>query len=137
MKTGKRGRPVGATTRRLTKIEMETFIKESVKRIMGEHLSWTEYTRWCMRNSFSEVRCNEYWKKSWESIREKYEVEKDKQVTKHLHKLWELYDTAIRNNDLTNARQCLNDIAKLMGLNEAEKINLHQTGEINFKFGDE
>jgi len=137
MEPKRKGRPKGSTNRRFNKVEMEAFIRESVKKIMGEHLSWTEYQNWCKRQSFGEHRCNEYWKISWTSIREKYEVEKDKQISKHLHKYWELYDSAVKKDDITNARQVLNDIAKLMGLNEAERINLHQTGEINFKFGDE
>ena len=104
---------------------------------MSEHLSYNEYKNWCRKNDLSPSRANEYWKRSWETIREKYELDRNKQITKHLKKYWDLYDTSIQKGDITNARQTLDAIAKLMGLNEPDKLDMNATGEINFKFGDE
>ena len=133
----KPGRPKGSLNKKMTKTEVESWIKLSVKKIMSEHMSWTEYKNWCAKNDLSPSRANEYWKRSWESIQEKYEIDRSKQVTKHLKKYWDLFDTAVEKGDITNARQTLDAIAKLMGLNEPDKLDMNASGEINFKFGDE
>jgi hypothetical protein len=136
-KKRKPGRPKGSLNKKMSASEVENFIKLSIKKIMGDHLSWKEYVAWCYKNDLSTARANEYWKRSWETIREKYDLDKEKQISKHLLKYWQVYDDAIFKGDLTNARQSLDAIAKLMGLNEPEKMDLNTSGEINFKFGDE
>ena len=141
MDTNKRrpGRPRGSTgiNKKLTKAETESWIKNSIKKIMSEHMSWKQYQDYCYKNGLSPSRANEYWKRCWETIREKYELDKSKQISKHLLKYWELYDEAVNKGDLSNARQTLDAIAKLMGLNEPDKIDMNTKGEITFKFGDE
>ena len=134
-----RGRPKGSTnkTKKMSATEVETFIKLSIKKIMAEHLSWKDYCKWCTNNGLSQARANEYWKRSWTTIRERYDLDKEKQITKHLLKYWSLYDNAVDKGDITNARQTLDAIAKLMGLNEPDKVDMNASGEINFKFGDE
>ena len=131
----KRGRPVGSTTKRMTNVEMNKFISESVRRILNEHMSWTEYTTWAKKNGLSPSRANEYWKKAWEAITERFDIDRNKQIAKHLQKYWNIHDGAIERGDLNTARQALNDIAKMMGLNEPEKVDM--TNEITFNFGDE
>ena len=117
--------------------EVESFIKASITKIMKDHLSWKEYIKWCRSNGISETQANKYWKRSWETVREKYDLDKEKQIRKHLLQYWKIYDEAINKSDLANARQTLDAIAKLMGLNEPDKLDMNATGEINFKFGDE
>jgi hypothetical protein len=133
----RRGRPVGSTTKRMSNAEMEEFIKQSVKRILQNHLSWKEYLRWCQSNGVGESRANIYWGLAWQSIREKFELDKSKMVSKHLAKYWEIHEQSFILGDFTNARQTLNDIAKLMGLNEPDKMDVNQQSIIKFKFGDE
>ena len=133
----KRGRPVGSTTKRMSNAEMEDFIKQSVKRILQNHLSWKEYLRWCQSNGVGESRANIYWGLAWQSIREKFELDKSKMVSKHLAKYWDIHDQSLTLGDFTNARQTLNDIAKLMGLNEPDKMDVSRFSIIKFKFGDE
>ena len=131
-----RGRPKGSTNRMNT-IESDNFRNESIQQILHNHLSWRDYNNWCRTKGLSEPRCNVWWKDVWEIIRSKSELSKEQMVSKHLIKYWDIYDEAINKNDLTNARQALNDIAKLFGLNEPDKVDTNLTGTIKFNFGDE
>jgi len=116
MEQKRRGRPKGSKNTKMSATEVEAFVKQSIKKIMQEHLSWKEYVKWCNINGLSNQRANEYWKRSWDTIREKYELDKEKQITKHLLNYWKIYDEAMFKGDLSNARQTLDGIAKLMGL---------------------
>ena len=129
------GRPKGVKddVKKMTKSEVNYFISESVKKIMDEHLSHKEYIRWCKKNQISRSMANVYWKRAWETIQQKYELERNKQVTKHLRKYWILHDEALQRGDINNARMTLNDIAKLMGLNEPDKVETSES--ITFNFG--
>ena len=133
-KRGK-GRPkgTGRPHTKMTKIEQNYFIAESVKKIMDEHFSWTEYIRWAKTQGISKDQANIYWKRAWKTIQEKYHLERDKQITKHLRKYWNIHEEAVKRGDINNARQTLNDIAKLMGLNEPDKLQTSET--ITFNFG--
>ena len=70
-------------------------------------------------------------------LNEKYQLERDQLINKHLQKYWSLYDLALANDDISNARQVLNDISKLLGMNEPEKIETKNELKIRFKFGTE
>lgn len=131
-----RGRPVGSS-KRMNKIESNNFLKESIRRVLTNHLSYKEYIQWCRSNDLSEPRCNVWWKTVWDSIKEKSELSKEQMVSKHLLKYWEIYSEALEKQDLTNARQALNDIAKMMGLNEPDKMDVSSVSVIKFNFGDE
>jgi hypothetical protein len=131
----KPGRPIGSKTKRMSKIEVERFVNESVNQILDNHMSWTEYTTWCRKHGVSEHRANHLWKSAWVLIQEKFELDRHKQVAKHLQKYWLIHDIAQKRGDLNTARQALNDIAKLMGLNEPDKVDV--TEKIRFNFGDD
>ena len=130
-----RGRPKGSTTKRMNKVELERFMSESVNQILDNHMSWTEYINWCGKHGISEQRGNTHWKNAWALIQQKFELDRNKQVAKHLQKYWLIHDIAQKRGDLNTARQALNDIAKLMGLNEPDKLDV--TERIKFNFGDE
>ena len=130
------GRPKGSTNRMNT-IQMDDFKKDSIGVILHGHYSWKDYQNYCRGRGLSEPRCNVLWKEIWEDIRSKSELSKEQMVSKHLIKYWDIYDEALNKNDLTNARQALNDIAKMFGLNEPDKMDINQTGVIRFNFGDE
>jgi len=132
-----RGRPKGTYKKSMSMTEREIFIKTSIRKIMVEHLSWKQYVDYCYKNGLGSSRANEYWKECWKTIRDKYQLEKDNQISKHLLHYWRIYDEASEKGDLTNARQTLDAIAKLMGLNEPDRIDMNTKGEITFKFGDE
>ena len=136
--TKKVGRPKDTPKVKLNRIQVEELINESMKQIIGKHLSYTEYIKWAKRNyGVSGQQANEYWLRVWTHLKEKYELDRDKLITKHLTKYWGIYDLAISGKDLSNARQTLDAIAKLMGLNEPDKLDMNTKGEITFKFGDE
>lgn len=131
----KPGRPVGSHKKRMNDAERKAFINESIKTVLDNHLSYTDYVDFCKSKDISAPQANEYWLKIWSVIKKKFEMEKDKLILKHLQKYWELFEQAKTNGDMTNARQALNDIAKMQGLNEPDKV--HVTGtSIKLNFGE-
>ena len=131
-----RGRPRGPA-KKMSMAEVEEFKTESIKKIFDEHLSYTEYIKWSFKKGVSRSRANDYWKRIWKDVREKYDLERDNLVTKHLKKYWKLHDEALEKGDLNTARHVLNDIAKLKGLNEPDRVEQTGTQTIKFNFGDE
>jgi hypothetical protein len=132
----KPGRPVGSHKKRMNGAERKAFINESIKVVLDGHLSYTDYVDFCKTRDLSAPQANEYWLKIWAVIKKKFEMEKDKLILKHLQKYWEVYEQAKINGDLSNARQTLNDIAKMQGLAEPQKIEIKGTS-IKLNFGDE
>lgn len=132
----KRGRPTGGRNVKMNRAQVETFIKESMKVIFNEHLSYEQYVKWCYNQSISRSRANEYWNRVWEDVNRKFRGERDKLIDKHLLHYWDIYNQAKNEKDLSNARQTLDAIGKLMGLNEPEKVDGQQTINIKFNFGD-
>jgi len=107
-----------------------------IAKILDEHLSFKEYVEYCRKeHNLTQRNCGQNWQKMWEIIREKFVLEKDKLVSKHLNRYWDIYDRAVVQRDLTNARQALNDIAKLQGLFEPDKMEVKQDTVIEFRFG--
>jgi hypothetical protein len=83
----------------------------------------------------SRSQANEYWNAAWNAVKQKFELEKDKLILKHTQRYWDIYSQAIELRDLTNARQVLNDLAKLQGLNEPDKVEVRGTS-IKLNFGN-
>ena len=137
----KKGRPKGSgrdngyKLHKMTKAEVEVFIRESTKIIFTKHLSYNEYMEWCRKQGVSIEMGNVYWKRVWNNVKEKFRHERDKLIDKHLVSYWDLYDRAINEGDLTNARQTLDALSKLMGLNEPDKIDNKSEVKISFNFG--
>lgn len=130
------GRPKGSYAKRMTDVEKRTFINQAAREILENHLSYSEFVKWCKDTSnMSKSQANEYWGKVWVLLKKKFELEKDKLVLKHTQKYWDVYQQALVQGDLTNARNSLNDLAKLQGLNEPDKV--HVTGtSIKLNFGE-
>lgn len=119
-------------------VDIELNKRNDIQDILNNHLSFTEYAQYCRSQyGFSQARCSQLWKEMWEDIRGKFQLEREKLITKHLDKYWALYQAAILNRDVNTARQVLNDIAKIQGLYEPEKVDFSQEMTIKFKFGDD
>lgn len=73
----------------------------------------------------------------WTEVKERFRHDRDKLVDKHLISYWDIYNNAVNVGDWSNARQTLDAIAKLQGLNEPDKLDLNSNTTIEFKFGDE
>ena len=132
----KPGRPKGSVKKKMTKGMVIDLINKSLERVLSEHLSYTEYINWIVADyKVSKNQANEYWLRTWSVLKEKYSLEREQLITKHLRKYWEIYDYSLQKDDLSNARQVLNDISKLLGMNEAEKLDIKQELKIRFKFG--
>lgn len=131
------GKENGFMLSKMSKAEVEVFLRESSKIIFNKHLSFTEYIEWCRKQDISREQAIQYWKRVWDSVKERFRMDRDKLIDKHLQSYWDIHGQAMMNGDLTNARQTLDAIAKLMGLNEPEKIDMKSSTTIEFKFGDE
>jgi hypothetical protein len=64
-------------------------------------------------------------------------LDRENLINKHLQKYWSLYDLALSKEDISNARQVLESISKLLGMNEPEKVDVKQELKIKFKFGND
>jgi hypothetical protein len=143
MSDNKKGRPKGSgrdngfKLSKMTNAEVEDFLVQSTELIFTKHLSYKEYIEWCRQQDISVKQANEYWVRVWQSVKEKFKLKKDELITKHLKAYWDIHSRALTNNDLSNARQVLNDIAKLTGINEPERLDIKGESTIIFKFGDE
>lgn len=130
------GRPKGSRRRKMTESEKREFLNESAKVILNNHLSYSQYVSYCKEKmNFSKSQSNEYWVRVWALLKKKFELEKDKLILKHLQKYWDIYEQALELGDYTNSRQALNDIAKLQGLNEPDKVHITGTS-IKLNFGE-
>ena len=136
MENNKAGRPRGSVKKKMTKGMVQELISKSLERILSEHLSYTEYIQWIVVDyKVSKNQANEYWLRTWSVLKEKYQLEREQLITKHLRKYWEIYDYSLQKDDLSNARQVLNDISKLLGMSEPDKLDIKQELKIRFKFG--
>lgn len=137
------GRPRGSykedgyKASKMSKTQVEAFMTESMDKVFNEHLSYSQYIEWCGSKDISHSQANQYWKKIWEIVKEKFQLQKDELVVKHLKKYWDIHDRALNQGDLSNARQVLNDIGKLMGLNEPDKVEMDTDIKIKFNFGND
>ena len=131
------GRDNGYALHKMSKPEVEAFLRDSTKLVFKQHYSYKQYVEYCRRQQISESMAAVYWKRVWTEVKERFRHEKDKLIDKHLVSYWEIYDKAVKEGDLSNARQTLDAIAKLQGLNEPDKLDLNNTTTIEFKFGDE
>jgi hypothetical protein len=129
------GKENGYKLSKMNQVETEDFIKRSMKKVFNEHLSYNEYIEWCREQEISLKQGNEYWIRVWGLVKEKFRLEKDQLITKHLQKYWDIHDRAMNLGDLSNARQVLNDISKLMGMNEPDKVDVKTELKIKFNFG--
>lgn len=136
--TNRRGRPVGSRKKKMSTAEVEDLLTKSLQEILDKHLSYTEYTKWITAEyKMSFQQANEYWLRVWTLLHDKYQLDRENLINKHLQKYWSLYDLALSKEDISNARQVLESISKLLGMNEPEKVDVKQELKIKFKFGND
>lgn len=128
------GRPAGSFKKKMNQVELEQFMLDSINIILDNHMSYTDYIEYCRGLGMSKNQGNKYWMDSWKHVRSRFQIDKDMMITKHLKKYWDIHDNSIKNKDYNTARQSLNDIGKMLGLNEAERVQVEGTS-IKFKFG--
>jgi len=132
------GRPIGSTRKKLSKVEMLSLINECVHKVFTEHLSWTEFHIWVREtHNVSIGQANQYWLRVFEAVKEKFTLERENEINKHVYNFWVLYDGAVEKKDYNTARQILVDLTKIKGLNEPDKLDIKSQSEIIFKFGNE
>lgn len=131
------GRTKGHLLHKMSKAEVEAFLRDSAKLIFKQHLSYKQYIEYCRKQAISKEMANVYWTRVWNEVKERFRHDRDKLVDKHLISYWEIYNNAVTEGDWSNARQTLDAIARLQGLNEPDKMDLNNNTTIEFNFGDE
>lgn len=126
--------PDGTSGKRKSIALQTDILRTAISLILDQHYTQTEVFNYMVRTyDITRQDASRYWKKAWVLIREKFINSKDDMVKKHLIKLWTIHDDALSSKDYTNARQALNDISKLVGLNQPDKIeHNHQIIKLNF-----
>jgi len=121
-----------------TQLDLEKLKADDIRLILDGHWNWKMYAEYCRKtHKMSTNQCSQYYQSIWEDIKERFKLEKDKLVTKHLDRYWGLYNAAIGKEDYNTARLILQDISKLQGLNEPDKVELNANTIIEFKFGED
>ena len=137
-KENSRGRPVGSRKKKMNTSQVEDLLNKSLNEILDKHLSYNEYTKWINEEyDISFNQANVYWMRVWTLLNERYQLDRENLINKHLQKYWLLYDLAISKEDISNARQVLESISKLLGMNEPDKLDIKQELKIRFKFGSD
>lgn len=126
--------PEGTKGERKPLVLQTEILKETIRLSLDLHYSQNEVFNYLVKKyDIKRVDASRYWRKSWDLIQDKFKQSKDELVKKHLIKLWNIHDLAIENNDYTNARNALNDISKLIGLNSPDKLDVtHHAIKLNF-----
>jgi hypothetical protein len=126
--------PEGTKAERKPLVLQTEILKETIRLSLDLHYSQNEVFNYLVKKyDIKRVDASRYWRKSWDLIQDKFKQSKDELVKKHLIKLWNIHDLAIVNNDFTNARNALNDISKLIGLNSPDKLDItHHAIKLNF-----
>jgi len=129
------GRPAGTFKKKMNPTEIEQFMLDSINVILDRHMGYTDYIEYCKTQGMSKNQANKYWNDAWKHVRHRFQIDRDMMITKHLKKYWDIHDESLKNKDYNTARQSLNDIGKMLGLNEAERVQVEGTS-IKFKFGN-
>ena len=132
------GRPKGQKKAKLSPGQLVELKKQGVKKILNEHYSRKQFHDWVKEEwDLSLSRAKPLWHEVWELVETKYELSINQMVVKHAHHYWNIFELSKENGDYTNARNTLNDIAKLFNLTEGKKVEINKGDEVTFKFGDE
>jgi hypothetical protein len=105
---------------------------------MKKHLNYTMFCDWFMEEfEMSKHNADKYWYKVWKIIKSQFALETEQLVSKQIYELYDIYAAARDTGDLGTARKILEDIRKIQGIQEPEKINVKHEGTIRVSFGDE
>jgi hypothetical protein len=126
--------PEGTKAERKPLVLQTEILKETIRLSLDLHYSQNEVFNYLVKKyDIKRVDASRYWRKSWDLIKAKFTHSKDEMIKKHLIKLWNIHDDALASKDYTNARNALNDIAKLVGLNSPDKLDVtHHAIKLNF-----
>lgn len=124
--------------RKSTKLELVTRIYECVDIIMKEHLNYTMFCEWFMEKySMSKHNADKYYYKVWKIIKSRFALEQDQLISKQIYELYDLYKEARESGDFSTSRKILEDVRKIQGIEQPDKINIKHEGTIRVSFGDE
>tara|TARA_R110002153_G_scaffold1059_4_gene4978 strand:- start:4785 stop:5192 length:408 start_codon:yes stop_codon:yes gene_type:complete len=135
MTQGQKPKKVG---RKFTKAKRQQIIHEGIDMILFSHITWEGFQKW-IRETHTIKDSNPYWKECWTNITNRFEEEKDQLVKKHLHHLYDLHKRCIENSDRSTERATLVDIAKILGIQEGQKLTVNSEDgkiEITLDLGD-
>lgn len=131
-------KPKKKVGRKFTKAKKQQIINEGIDHILFSHFTWNDFQKW-IREEYTVKDSNPYWKECWSNITNRFEEEKNDLVKKHLHHLYDLHRRCIENKDRATERATLVDIAKILGIQEGQKLSINSENgkiEINLDLGD-
>jgi hypothetical protein len=117
-------KPVKNPGRKTTKAKKEQIINEGINQILFSHMTWNEFQVW-IRKEYTIKDSNPYWKECWVKIQDRFNEERDQMVKKHLHHLYDLHKRCIESRDRATERATLQDIAKILGIQEGQKLSIN------------
>lgn len=125
--------------RKHTKAQVEQIVQEGIYHILYSHMTHAEFGKW-IKKEHNISQHQYYWEKCWKAITDRFSHERDEMVKKHLHLLFNLHSRCITAEDRSTERQVLQDIAKVMGIQEGQKLTVTQEDgkvEIHLDLGDD
>lgn len=124
--------------RRTTKVEQVKRQNECIDKIINENMNYTMFIDWYMEHyDMSKHNAYKDWTKCWNIIKSRFALETDQLVNKQLFQLYELFKEAREMGDFGTSRKILEDVRKIQGINEPDKLEVKHSGEIKINFGDE
>lgn len=124
--------------RRTTKVEQVKRLNECVEKIINENLNYVMFVDWYVdQYELTKHNAHKDWVKCWNIIKSRFSLETDQLINKQLFQLYELFKEAREMGDFGTSRKILEDVRKIQGINEPDKLEVKHSGEIKISFGDE
>jgi hypothetical protein len=124
--------------RKSTKLELEKRLSASVEKIIKDHLNYTMFVDWFIEEyDMSKHNAYKEWVKCWNIIKSRFALETDQLINKQIYELYDLYKETRETGDFGTSRKLLEDIRKIQGIEQPEKLNIKHEGIIKVSFGDE
>ncbi len=124
--------------KRTTKVEQIKRLNECSDKIINENMNYTMFVDWYMEHyQMSKHNAYKDWNKVWNIIKSRFALDVDQLVNKQLHLLYDLFKEAREIGDFATSRKILEDVRKIQGINEPDKLTIKHEGEIKISFGDE
>jgi hypothetical protein len=124
--------------RRTTKVEQVKRLNECVEKIINDNINYNMFVDW-YTDHYDMSKHNAYkdWVKCWNIIKSRFALQTDQLINKQIYQLYDLFKEAREVGDFGTSRKILEDVRKIQGIEQPDKINIKHEGTINITFGDE
>jgi len=127
--------------KRSTKAETQRRVNEAIDFMFNQNATRREWVDYCEDNyDVIPRQADKYWAEAKKVVLEKYSKNRENVINNHYGRLFNLFKGAQKDGEREVARKILADMAKLLGLNEAEKKDVTSGGDkinININIDDD